>query len=107
MKTKIKVIVVTLLCLMLVPLFAGCGGDKTPYEINNEDNYSVSVKYDANGGIFTTNTSVIVDSFNVTELEKNSDGEYEIALISPDNSNRGNDAFEAAKNGYFLAGWYA
>ena len=39
MKTKIKVLVVTLLCLMLIPLFTGCGGDKTPYEINNEDNY--------------------------------------------------------------------
>ncbi len=48
---------------------------------------------------FTTNTSVIVDSFNAS-------GKSEIALLSPDDSNRDNDAFTATKNGHFLAGWY-
>lgn len=107
MKLKIKAIAFALLGLLTIPLITGCSGEKTPYETNNEENYTVSVKYDANGGTFTTNTSVIVDSFKISDLEKNSNGQVEIALISPDNSKRGNDAFRAVKSGYFLAGWYA
>ena len=107
MKLKIKAGLIALLGLATITFVTGCSGDKTPYEKNNEDNYTVSVKYDANGGTFTTNTSVIVDSFSIEDLKENSDGQVEIALLSPDDSQRGNDAFKAAKNGYFLAGWYA
>lgn len=107
MKLKTKAMAFALLALLAIPFIFGCSADKTPYETNNEENYNVSVKYDANGGTFTTNTSVIVDSFNVSDLKKNNDGNVEIALLSPDNSKRGNDAFNAVNSGYFLAGWYA
>lgn len=107
MKLKTKAIAFALLALLAIPFISGCSADKTPYETNNEENYNVSVKYDANGGTFTTNTSVIVDSFNVSDLKKNNDGNVEIALLSPDNSKRGNDAFSAVNSGYFLAGWYS
>ena len=103
---KIKAIIIALLTLGAATLFTGCAADKTPYEKNDAENYSVSVKYDANGGVFTTNTSVIVDSFNISGMTANAQGNAEIALLSPDNSLRGNDAFTAVKNGYFLAGWY-
>ncbi len=99
MKQKIKSLLFGLLVLSFVLLLSGCGESATPYETNNKDGYSVSVKYDANGGTFTTNTSVIVDSFNT-------DGKSEVALILPDDSRRENDAFTATKNGHFLAGWY-
>ncbi len=99
MKQKIKSIVFSLLALTFVLLLTGCGEDATPYQTNNSEGYTVSVKFDANGGTFTTNTSVIVDSFNV-------DGKSKVALISPDDDARGNDAFTVSKNGYFLAGWY-
>ena len=99
MKEKFKSLFFGLLALSFVLLLSGCGEAATPYETNNKDGYSVSVKYDANGGTFTTNTSVIVDSFNT-------DGKSEIALILPDDSRRENDAFTATKNGHFLAGWY-
>ena len=97
------------LCLLLVTmlLISGCSGEKTPYEINDRDNFNVSVKFDANGGLFTTNTSVIVDSFNISNLQTNADGQVEIALLSPDDQNRGKDGFKPYNNGYFLAGWYA
>lgn len=95
---KIKLLVF-ILCLATFLLLAGCGESATPYETNNNEGYSVSVKFDANGGTFTTNTSVIVDSFNV-------DNKSQVALISPDDSRRKNDAFTATKNGHFLAGWY-
>ncbi|MBQ8741619.1 MAG: hypothetical protein IJY79_08755 [Clostridia bacterium] len=99
MKQKIKSLVFSLLALTFVFLLSGCGENTTPYETNNNEGYTVSVKFDANGGTFTTNTSVIVDSLNT-------DGKSAVALISPDDSRRDNDAFTASKNGHFLAGWY-
>ncbi|MBQ3154074.1 MAG: hypothetical protein IJB88_02475 [Clostridia bacterium] len=107
MKHLTKTILLAALCLAALLCASGCSAEKTPYEVNNDQQYNISVKYDANGGIFTTNTSVIVDSYNLAELAKNASGKAEIALLSPDNAARGNDAFSAIKNGYFLAGWYA
>ncbi len=106
MKQITKAVLLVILGLMTITFVCGCADESTPYEINNAEDYTVSVKYDANGGIFTTNTSVIVDSYNISDMEKNSDGQVEIALLSPDNSSRGNDAFKAINNGHFLAGWY-
>lgn len=104
---RIKKVALGLLTLAIVMVAAGCSTEPTPYETNNADGFTVSVKYDANGGIFTTNTSVIVDSYNVSEMDKNADGQAQIALLAPDNAVRGNDAFTAIYNGHFLAGWYA
>lgn len=94
-------------CVLVALFITGCSQDPTPYEINNAENYTVSVRYDANGGTFTTNTFSIVDTYNLSEVSKNSQGIAEIALLSPDNAARKNDAFTAINNGYFLAGWYA
>lgn len=106
MKNAMKNAIIVL-SVVLTALFAvSCGDASTPYETNDNDNYTVSVKYDANGGFFTTNTSVIVDSYNVNDIPKNANGNVDIALLPPDADERGNDAFSAVKNGYFLAGWY-
>lgn len=108
MKMKFKAIAFVLLLLLTLTCAAGCSGEATPYQENDSEDYKVSVKFDANGGIFTTNTSVIVDSFNISDLPKNSQGDAEIALISPDNALRGKgNAFAAVNSGYYLAGWYA
>ena len=107
MNKKMKALLIAFSALASIVLMAGCGADKTPYEENDGENYTVSVKYDANGGTFTTNTSVIVDSYNISEMEKDTDGQVGIALLPPDAEMRGNDAFSAVKNGYFLAGWYS
>ena len=107
MKKTIKIALLALLTITALVFASGCALEKSPYEINDSEDYTVSVKDDANGGIFTTNTFVIVDSYNVSDMDKNSEGDAEIMLISPDNKDRGNDAFTAIKNGYFLAGWYS
>lgn len=107
MKLKIKAIAAVCLLIAALCLLAGCSPEKTPYEVNDSEGYSVSVKFDANGGIFTTNTPIIVDSFNISEMQPDSSGCVSIPLIAPDNTLRGNDAFTAINNGYFLAGWYA
>lgn len=106
MKTAKKALLLILSAVLAALVLTSCGGSETPYDKNNEENYTVSVKYDANGGFFTTNTSVIVDSYNVNDIPKNANGNVDIALLAPDASERGNDAFKAVKNGYFLAGWY-
>ena len=106
MNLKLKAVLTAILLLVTLVLTTGCSPEETPYQINDAENYNVSVKYDANGGLFTTNTSVIVDSYNLSEINKNSSATVEIPLIAPDNTARGADAFSAYNNGYFLAGWY-
>lgn len=107
MKKCIKNVLFPLLCVLALLTFSACSAEPTPYEKNDGEGYTVSVKFDANGGTFTTNSSVIVDSYNPAELKKNGEGMAEIALLSPDNPIRGNDAFNVSRPGYFLAGWYA
>lgn len=108
MKRKFKAIAFVLLLLLTLTCAAGCGAEDTPYQVNDGKDYDVSVKFDANGGVFTTNTSVIVDAYNISDLPKNAQGEVEIALLSPDNALRGKgNAFTAVNSGYYLAGWYA
>lgn len=106
MNLKIKSLLTALLLLALVLIMAGCSQEATPYQINDADGFHVSVKFDANGGYFGTNTYVIVDSYNISNLNKNSDGNVELALLSPDNEVRGIDAYTVQNPGYFLAGWY-
>ena len=74
---RIRMRTALLLCLLVGTLLiaSGCAGAKTPYQINDEEGFNVSVKYDANGGTFTTNVTVMVDSFNVSNMDKvTSDG---------------------------------
>ena len=107
MNLKIKSILTALLLVMLAVLAVGCSEKATPYQINDAEGFNVSVKFDANGGYFGTNTYVIVDSYDISNMNKNSNGNVEIALLSPDNEVRGIDAYAAQNPGYFLAGWYA
>lgn len=106
MNLKKKAIILAVMLLMIAVFAAGCGKAETPYAINDAESYTLSVKYDANGGTFTTNTSVIVDSYDLTQIGTGSDGMKNIALLSPEDQARGNNGFEAVNNGYFLAGWY-
>ena len=99
MKLKNKGILILILMLAAL-LVTGCAQEPTPYEVNDAEHFTVSVKYDANGGTFTTNTSVIVDSYDASATNG------KIALLPPDAAARRNDAFTAVNNGYFLAGWY-
>ncbi|MBQ4641000.1 MAG: hypothetical protein IJB47_00075 [Oscillospiraceae bacterium] len=106
MKLNIKAILLAILAVVVLFVAAGCAATENPYRVNDKAGYNVSIKFDANGGFFTTNTAVIVDSYNLADLPKDSAGNATIALLSPDDSQRGKEAFTAVKNGYFLAGWY-
>lgn len=98
---------ILLVVLTLALLLAGCGGKTTPYQENDDAGYCVSVRYDANGGTFTTNTSVIVDAYALADLPDGENGQAKLALLPPDDPLRGSaNAFTPVNNGYFLAGWY-
>ena len=107
MKQNKKAFVSVLLVLVMVLGIVGCAANENPYRTNDDSGYNVSVKFDANGGFFSTNTSVIVDSYNLADLPKDANGDANIPLLDPSDPTRGKEAFTAVKNGYFLAGWYA
>lgn len=97
------------ICLILATMLviSGCSGAITPYQQYDAENYNVCVRFDANGGLFHTNLSVITDSYNITNMKVNGEGKVEIPLLNPNDELRGDiDSFDAEKEGYFLAGWY-
>lgn len=107
MKHRLKAILLALSVLCAMMLLTSCQKEKTPYDEYDDAGYSVSVKYDANGGAFSTNTTVIVDTANLSSLKTNGEGKAELPLISPSDTVRGSgNYFTANKSGYFLAGWY-
>lgn len=103
---KRKAILLCLLGLILL-VTAGCAAEETPYQINDSQQYTVSVKFDANGGSFTVNAPVIVDAYNVSTMATDDQGLAQIPLLAPDDARRDKDAFKPVKSGYFLVGWYA
>ena len=105
MNIKRKVLIVSLLMLAALCLITGCGLQKTPYQTNDKDNYTVSVKFDANGGNFAENTPVLIDSFDISQMQADG-GKVNIPLLETNHADRAKP-FTAARNGYFLAGWYA
>lgn len=106
MTNRIKTVIAIAMTLLLLLAITSCGV-LTPYDKYDNEGYSVSVKYDANGGSFTTNTTVITDTARLDDLKTNGDGMKELPLISPSDPVRGSgNAFTPIKSGYFLAGWY-
>lgn len=102
-----KLALVAFMLLATVFFATACGNETTPYDDNNASGYTVSVRYDANGGFFATSTSVIMDSYNISGMSAGGNGMVQIGLLAPEDSRRGSsDTFTATKNGFFLAGWY-
>ena len=104
MKHKIKLFLIPFVLLATLFLVTACGDKTTAYEDNDAKGYTVSVKYDANGGVFTGTSSVMVDSFNISEMQKDASGMVNLKLLSPTDSSRGD--WTAANGNKILAGWY-
>ena len=85
---------------------SGCSGKDTAYTTNNEDGYTVSIKYDANGGSFgDTNTWTVSDCYSIKGLKANDEGLVEIPILPPDYEGRSN-SIKVKYSGYDLVGWF-
>ncbi len=94
------------LALATSAILAGCQVQSTPYETNNSEGYTVSVRYDGNGGTTQSGSVALVDCFNVADMTATSGDQAQIALLSPENEARGNDKLQLSKEDHFLVGWY-
>ena len=94
------------LALITAFLVSSCD-DGSPYALYDESGYQISVKYDANGGTFTTGTNVIVDTYGLNSLPLKN-GKRVAKLVEPDDlAVRGaGKTFIPSKRGYTFAGWY-
>ena len=102
-----KIAILTVMLLATVFFAAACSSESGPYDANDAAGYTVSIRYDANGGFFATSTSIIMDSYNISAMTPGSNGQVSLGLLAPEDSRRGSsDTFLATKNGYFLEGWY-
>lgn len=109
MKLTIRSLLVLILALSAAVLLTACGGNwGTPYPSLDEEGFTVSVRYDANGGVFAgTNNVTVVDVFSPAGMTPNANGEFEFPLLTPDDPLRKEGAFSISRTSYFLAGWYA
>ena len=99
-------VLLTVLIASVAFIATKCSKDTSPYQGYADKGYTVSVKYDANGGVFTTNTSTLIDTYSIDSLSTHENGGKLLQLVDPASDLRGNQAYQAAKVGYYLAGWY-
>ena len=105
--TKIKLTALLATALTVLCVLTGCSQWELPYEGLNKDGYTVSVRFDPAGGAFANTENVqVVDVFRLADAKKDASGNYQLKLITPDDSRRGDRAFSISKNGCFFAGWY-
>ena len=100
MNKILKFLIPAVLTAGVIFTLTACKARNNPYVNNEEEGYTVNVRYDANGGSFATNTSVIVDSYNPDDFPSG-----KITLFAPDNAQRKNP-YKAQNTGFILAGWY-
>ena len=101
MNKLLKILIPVALTVGVILTLTACKTRDNPYQKNEDDGYTVNVRYDANGGSFATNTSVIVDSYNPDDFPSG-----KLPLIAPESAARGDKKQVARNNGFILAGWY-
>lgn len=96
--------------MLLAAMFCLCACSdnwEVPYTSLQEEGYNISVRFDANGGVFAgTNDVSVVDVYSTENGVRNSDGTVGFYLLSPDDTIRAEGCFSISRTGYFLAGWY-
>ncbi len=101
MKKIWKYLIATAVLCTAAVTATGCSQWDTPYESLDKEGYTVSVRFDVNGGVFAGTKDVyVVDVFNAADYK---DG---ISLLAPDDPIRKENAFAASNTDHFLIGWY-
>ncbi len=115
MKRKLLWILFALSLFACALCVTSCSQDLYPYDDYQEKGYTARIVYDANGGTFGTNTSVITDTYDLSRYTANAEGKKELTLFAPDAVERGaadkryTASWVDATTGEirYLAGWYA
>ncbi len=84
-------------------ILAACAGDwEPPYEDLDKQGYTVSVRYDINGGVFgSTSDMYVIDVYKLEDAVKG------VPLLEPNNPLRGDNAYTIShREKYFHVGWY-
>lgn len=108
MKKLLRNIIMTALFLTTMFCLTACSDNwEAPYASLDQNGYNISVRFDANGGMFAGTSDVsVVDVYSLSNGITNSDGTVSYYLLSPENELRAQGAYTISRNGYFLAGWY-
>lgn len=101
MKKIMKRIIFAALVISLLSLAACSDNWEAPYASLDAQGCKISVRFDANGGLFAGTKDVSVT--DVYDLSQSASGFY---LLRPEDPVRGSGSFSVSRNGYFLAGWY-
>lgn len=105
--SKKNVILIAVAAVAAVAVIVGIviaiiNASRTYYDDFEKDGYTVSVKFDSNGGKFKGSDSTIVDLYNPDNV-----GDDGLAILAPDDTRRGKtNVMQVTNPGYFLAGWY-
>ncbi len=110
MNKKIRFLILAC-ALVLLCLFISSCSSKDVYGDYDEDGYTVSVKFDANGSYFGSSGNLFAtDTYSISGLKVNENGMKELYIVKPDDGVRGEEnkleIERAAMKGYFFAGWY-
>ena len=108
MKKQVKLLCLVALLLAVIACITACGKRDEPYKDLDGQGYTVSIRFDVNGGMFAgINDVSVVDVYHPDDIHTADNGEKQIYLLDPSDKRRGEQsALTASKNDYFLAGWY-
>ncbi len=87
----------------------GCSQWDPVYKHMDEDGYTVSVRFDANGGTISGKDGVsVVDVFKLSDYTPDASGKISIRVLDlSDEARKKVGNYSADRVGYFLAGWYS
>ncbi len=107
MKKILKLVCGVCLLVAAVTVITACGKWGDTYKTLEEQGYTVSIRFDANGGVFAnTNDVYVVDVFDLSTMPTDAEGNKYTYLLPPDDAKRGNPDFSVSNTDHFLAGWY-
>ena len=80
-------------------------GEPTSYEKFQEEGYTISIRYDANGGQFAPSTYYVSDLFNPNDWPQEG-GKISILPPNPIRNNDDGSQWELRKDNHIFVGWY-
>jgi hypothetical protein len=99
MKRTVLTLLAAVLLLAAAMGLSSCE-EKSRFDELNELGYTLTVAYDASGGLIGNSKSVLYDAFNPTETPS-------FKLVDPESTLRDNtNPIVVSKPGHFLVGWY-